>query len=139
MKKIIVIIILLGILAAGSVGYFLLKRPSTMRFQGKVANVNYGCGGDGSCGIITDNGCAIEMVKGGFSQSLVMGEVTGITFDNAKNKQKYIGKKVEVYAQKTDETGLFFGPGYGPGNEQEPKCRLTIDGSKKYYVRVSDN
>lgn len=92
---------------------------NTVRLRGVITNVHTGCWADGTCSIEVDNNWWIQIIEGGLgppdSKPVARGEVVGIVFDESN---ELIGKKVEVYAEKADQSSL------------------TIFGSKEYYVRI---
>ena len=133
MKKALLLIFFTGV--ALVFGYFLIAKEGVsfdqkvspnipnadkdiIRFEGVITDSTNGCWIEsGVCYIEVDTKWVIAVVYGLNARRRMpdpMGEVVGI--DTTKED---IGKKVEVYAKKVNETDL------------------TIYGSKEYYVRVT--
>lgn len=89
------------------------------KFTGIVTETNNGCWADGGCSIkVNDKWITVEIggLKSPDSKPEIKGGLIGISFDQDTNK--YIGKKVEVYAGQTD------------GNS------FTLYGNEGYYIKL---
>jgi len=97
---------------------------TTVKFKGVVTNAKNDCWLDATCSIEVDNKWWIAIKYGRRPKEFRLrerGEVTGIRF--TKDNES-IGKKVIVYAKIK-------------GNKDQNK--LTLEGSKIYYVKVIEN
>jgi len=92
---------------------------TTVKFEGIITNVKNDCWADGFCSIEIDHKWWVIIIDGGLKDPEVKpeirGEYIGISF--SQNNES-IGKKVKVYAKI------------------KSKNRLTLEGSKEYYVKV---
>lgn len=89
------------------------------KWTGKVTKIDNSCIFDGICSLTVDNKKVI--ISGGFRMPdrEEAGDLTSV--NNLGGLDNVLGKKVSVYAKKTDD-----------GN-------YTIYGSKNYYIRVITN
>jgi len=91
---------------------------TTVKFKGVITNVKNDCWTDGTCSIEVDNKWWIVIEEGLIEKSFMpreIGKSTGIRFTEDNES---LGKKVAVYAKI------------------RKKNRLTLEGSKEYYVKV---
>ncbi len=91
---------------------------TTVKFVGVITNVKNDCWVDGTCSIEVDNKWWVAITYGKRDPSRIpkeRGQIIGIRF--TKDNES-IGKKVTIYAKIRD------------------KNRLTVEGSKEYYVKV---
>jgi hypothetical protein len=92
---------------------------TTVKFKGIITNIKYDCRVDGLCSIEVNNKWQIAIIYGKRDRSMIpkeCGLVTGISF--FPEDPEIIGKKVTVFAKIWGEN------------------RLTVEGSKVYYVKV---
>lgn len=132
MKKVLYILIPLGLITAIVIflwPYFQDFGAEAVRFEGTITNLYSSCYSDGTCGIQINNECAVIMQHGGFGGRGEVGKISGMNFAYPAQLQSYIGKKVEVFAKRTNEpTFMIIG--------KQPACLLTLYGSPRYYVKV---
>ncbi len=90
-----------------------------VKFIGNITEIKNACWADGVCSIKVNDSWIITENGGERPPNIpqeIRGQLIGISF--AEDTQKYIGKKVEVYAKKTDNNSL------------------TIYGNKDYYIKL---
>ncbi len=90
-----------------------------IKFTGIVTETNNGCWADGVCSIKVDDKWIVAEIGGlrpPNSKPEIRGNLIGISF--SQDTDKYIGKKVEVYAKQTDNNSF------------------TIYGNEKYYIKL---
>ena len=90
-----------------------------VKFTGIITETNNGCWADGVCSIkVNDKWITAEIggLQAPNSKPEIRGSLIGIDFSQDTNR--YIGKKVEIYAKQTD------------GNN------FTIYGNKSYYIKL---
>ncbi len=127
MRKIVVILIIVFITLLG-ISYLFLQSKNTfyannsnaIKFTGIVTETVNGCPADGICSFKVDDKWVIAE-EGGLrppnSDPLVKGRLIGLSVYNGDIK-KYIGNKVEVFAEQTGNGGY------------------TIYGNKNYYIKL---
>ena len=90
-----------------------------VKFTGIITETNNGCWADGTCSIKVDNKWIVAEIGGlrpPNSKPEIQGSLIGINFSQDTNK--YIGKRVEVYAKQTDGDSF------------------TIYGNESYYIKL---
>ena len=90
-----------------------------VKFTGIITETNNGCWADGICSIKIDNKWVVAEIGGlrpPNSEPEIRGSLIGINFSQDTNK--YIGKKVEVYAKQTDDNDF------------------TIYDNENYYIKL---
>ena len=124
-RKSLPIIILVILLALGAILFNLAKNPNIvsnnhgLKFTGIITETNNGCWADGVCSIKVDEKWITAEIGGlrpPDSKPETRGKLIGISF--SRDTQKYIGKRVEVYAKPTDNNAF------------------TIYGNKDYYIKL---
>ena len=96
-----------------------LSDNKEIKFTGNITETNNGCWFDGICSIKVDERLVTAEIGGlgpPNSKPEIRGKLIGISF--SQDTQKYIGKKVEVYAKQTNDNGF------------------TIYGNENYYIRL---
>ena len=107
-----------GPTASPSVPSF-INTTQGVKFTGIITETNNGCWGDGICSIKIDNKWIVAEIGGlrpPNSKPEIRGSLIGINFSQDTNK--YIDKKVEVYAKQTDGENF------------------TIYGNESYYIKL---
>ena len=90
-----------------------------VKFTGTIKEIYYSCEGEfgGTCEINVDDKQVVVKSKGPNEEKV--GTLIGINL-NESDKNKFIGKKVEIFGRKVD------------------KLRYVIDEDKKYYIKLLD-
>lgn len=97
------------------------KPDQGIKFTGIITETNNGCWADGICSIKVDDKWITAEIGGlrpPNSEPEIRGNLIGISFDQDTNK--YIGKKVEVYAKQLEDD----------------KNYLTIYSDSNYYIKL---
>ena len=90
-----------------------------VKFTGNITETNNGCWSDGICSIKVDDKWITAEIGGlrpPNSKAEIRGDLIGISFSQDTNK--YIGKRVEVYAKQSDDNSF------------------TIYGNENYYIKL---
>ncbi len=108
-----------NITATPELGVIYNTDSTTIKFKGVITKIKYDCRVDATCSIEVNDKWWIAIIYGKRGPSRIpkeRGLVTGIRF--FPEDPKIIGKRVNVFAKIRD------------------KNRLTVEGSKEYYVKV---
>lgn len=106
--------------------------PPTVRFEGAITDLDFGCWADNDCGIEVDD-IWVWMPGGMRDDPPPQGKVIGFSIGGGpadEVRRKLLGKRVEVYAAQMpiwDSSGHI--------RAFDPK-KLTLEGDAAFYVRA---